>query len=159
MTSLSQYDLLLPSAQKSKLEDQFRVLDLDPVPTPSVLIVEDDGVMLRNLQHLIARFDPWIPCSTAKSFEEAKALIEAELPDLLITDFYLNDDKTALDLIRWADGAYPLLDILVVSSGTPLPKLIAAEAEGLCIKFLKKPVDKSKLYRFLQFDLERGYYL
>ncbi|MBX2988660.1 MAG: response regulator [Bdellovibrionaceae bacterium] len=138
----------------------FRQRSLDPIPAPRVLVVEDDEVALEALSRQIRRYDPSLEVIAAKSMSEALQIMQTHPPDLLITDYYLDSDSTAVDLLRMAEKANkPLADILVVSTGAPLPALFAAEREGLRIKFVKKPVDRFLLYRFLQFDLDRGYYL
>lgn len=133
---------------------------LDPTPPPKVLIVEDDELMRTALVRLIERSPIEFECVGVGSWEDACREIERSTPDLLITDFYLEDGHTALDLLKRASRG-PLLttDCLVISGGTPLPSLFAAEREGLRIKFMKKPVDRALLERFLQFDLDPGYYL
>lgn len=138
----------------------FRAKSLDPSPPPRVLVVEDDEVALEALTRQIRRYDPSLEIIPAKSMSEALRIIEQRPPDLLITDYYLDSDSTAVDLIRLAEKCpKPLSDTLVISTGAPLPALFAAEREGLRIKFVKKPVDRFLLYRFLQMDLDRGYYL
>lgn len=138
----------------------FRLRDVAPTPAPKVLIVEDDEVAREALVRQIRRYDPSLLVFTAANMEQASRLITMHPPDLLITDFYLEGDSTAVDLLRVAEQASkPIADSLVISTGAPLPALFAAEREGLRIKFVKKPVDRFLLYRFLQFDLDRGYYL
>lgn len=140
---------------------QFRQRSKEPrtVP-PKILIVEDDEVALEALCRQIRRYDPSIDVFPAKSTSEAQEIIRQNPPDLIIADYYLDKDNTAVDLLRMAEkGKKPVSDTLVISTGAPLPALFAAEREGLRIKFVKKPVDRFLLYRFLQFDLDRGYYL
>lgn len=139
---------------------QSRERTLDPLPAPRVLVVEDDEVALEALCRQVRRYDPSLDIIPAKSLNEALRIIENRPPDLLITDYYLDHNTTAVDLLRMAEKASkPIADSLVISTGAPLPALFAAEREGLRIKFVKKPVDRFLLYRFLQFDLDRGYYL
>lgn len=139
-----------------QVRDRFRELH----PPPKVLIVEDDEVVLEALCRQVRRYDPSLTVFSATSTAEAQKMIHDFAPDLLITDYYLDHENTAVDLIRLAEkGKKPVSDALVISTGAPLPALFAAEREGLKIKFVKKPVDRFLLYRFLQFDLDRGYYL
>lgn len=133
---------------------------LEPVPPPKVLIVEDDELMRTALIRLIERSPTDFECVGVGSWEAACKEIQHSVPDLLITDFYLDEGRTAVDLLRrTASGPLLATDCLVISGGTPLPSLFAAEREGLRIKFMKKPVDRGLLERFLQFDLDPGYYL
>lgn len=133
---------------------------LKSTAAPSVMIVEDDQIALEALSRQIRRYDPSYNVMVAHSLSEALQMIREKAPDLLISDYYLENDNTALDLLRFAETTrQPVPEALVVSTGAPLPALFAAEREGLCIKFVKKPVDRFLLYRFLQFDLDRGYYL
>ncbi|MBX3039374.1 MAG: response regulator [Bdellovibrionaceae bacterium] len=138
----------------------FRQRAKDSHPAPKIMIVEDDEVALEALCRQIRRYDPAIEVIPAQSMSEAQQLMKQTPPDLLITDYYLDSDSTAVDLLRLAEKSKkPVSDVLVISTGAPLPALFAAEREGLRIKFVKKPVDRFLLYRFLQFDLDRGYYL
>lgn len=141
-------------------EHVSRNRNVSPVPPPKVLIVEDDEIARESLVRQILKFDPSLLVLTAASAEEASKIMAAHPPDLLIADYYLEGDMTAVELLREAENARrPVADALVISTGAPLPALFAAEREGLRIKFVKKPVDRFLLYRFLQFDLDRGYYL
>lgn len=153
----------IPEQHPEFLEYQdwhFRQREVEPIPSPKVLIVEDDEVARESLVRQIRRYDPSLLVFTASNMEQAARLMQVHPPDLLIADFYLEGDSTAVDLLRVAEHASkPVADALVISTGAPLPALFAAEREGLRIKFVKKPVDRFLLYRFLQFDLDRGYYL
>lgn len=138
----------------------LRQRELRAASAPRVLIVEDDEVARELLVRQIRRFDPSLMVLTASNTDEAAQIMASHPPDLLIADYYLEGDQTAVDLLRAAEkGSRPVTDALVISTGAPLPALFAAEREGLRIKFVKKPVDRFLLYRFLQFDLDRGYYL
>lgn len=139
---------------------RFRHQEPKVLQSPRVLVVEDDEVARELLVRQIRRFDPSLLVLTAANTDEAAQIMASHPPDLLIADYYLEGDQTAVDLLRAAEkNSRPVTDALVISTGAPLPALFAAEREGLRIKFVKKPVDRFLLYRFLQFDLDRGYYL
>lgn len=155
MTNMEPQTNLLDARDQS-----FHGSETSLVPPPRVLIVEDDEIARESLVRQIHRFDPSLLVLTAATADQAARLMAAHPPDLLICDYYLDGDTTAVDLLRTAKkGPRPVADALVISTGAPLPALFAAEREGLGIKFVKKPVDRFLLYRFLQFDLDRGYYL
>lgn len=149
------------NAEFLEYQDWHQTLrNIKPSKTLRVLVVEDDEVAREAILKQITKFDPQLLVETASSVDEATERMWQNPPDLLIADFYLDGSNTAVELLRDAEKCPKRIsDVMVVSAGIPLPALFAAEREGLQIKFVKKPIDRFLLYRFLQFDLDRGYYL
>lgn len=109
----------------------------------SILLVDDDPAMLR----LLAR---WLEVagyqvSTARDGQEAKAAIEAQCPQIIVTDWEM-PTVDGLELCRWVRVQslpnYVYLVLLTVRSG--LDDLVRGLEAG-ADDFLKKPIDKDEL--------------
>ena len=64
-----------------------------------ILIVEDQFIEANNLQHILERAGYEV-CSIAFSVAEALEIIDAESPDLVLLDIFLQGDLTGIDLAR-----------------------------------------------------------
>src|SRR5882672_11222177 len=64
-----------------------------------VLIVEDQFIEAHNLR-LILRREGYHVCPIADSFQEAMNIINANQPDIVLLDIYLNGNLTGIDLAK-----------------------------------------------------------
>lgn len=110
------------------------------------LLVVDDEYWIRR--HLMQAFD-WaqfgIQCILeAANGEEAKAVLEAQRVDVLLTDMDM-PYVDGLTLIRFAQAAHPHVMILVLSGYSDFDMVRGAMVGG-AVDYLLKPVDKTTLY-------------
>lgn len=80
----------------------------------NILIVEDDGIHMHIIGEKVNElgYHNLVKCST---FKEAEEYLQAHTVDFIITDFYLNDNKTAIDICV-LNGNTSEAPILVVST-------------------------------------------
>lgn len=116
---------------------------------PTVLIVDDDEHMLRGLELLVKAegFD----VRSAASLAEARAAIEAEAPDILLSDVLL-PDGLGTDLIDELDQERTA--VVLVSGRMGAEKARQALSRG-AHEYLGKPVDLERLRAILS-QLRRG---
>lgn len=79
-----------------------------------VLIVDDHPVLREGLEKVIQAEDGLEVCGKAESVQDALALVEKELPDLVLTDLSL-PGRNGLELIKDLKVAWPDLPVLVMS--------------------------------------------
>jgi DNA-binding NarL/FixJ family response regulator len=79
-----------------------------------IMVVDDHAIVLHGLKELINAEPDLAVTMEAGSAEQAMQLLEAEQPDLLITDISL-PGLSGLDLIKKATQAWPRLPALVLS--------------------------------------------
>jgi DNA-binding NtrC family response regulator len=98
-----------------------------------VLLVDDDDDNLGMLEAALEARD--FEVHVARSCAEAKALIEAELPDALVTDYSLGDG-TAADLLDAVGDRRPRVALLVTGFSDPehRAKAVAAGFQAHLVK-------------------------
>jgi len=119
--------------------------DNDVRPTPSVLVVDDDGAFLRGARAVLRRIDPDIEVHTAESGAAGLAFlggrppfVGAGLPQFIVLDFEL-PDMNAVAFLREMRSAEPTRDIpvLVVSQAYSQEReasSLGAGAEAFVVK-------------------------
>lgn len=79
-----------------------------------ILIVDDHPVLREGLEKVIEAEEELEVCGKAESVQDALALIEADLPDLVLTDLSL-PGRNGLELIKDLKVAWADLPVLVMS--------------------------------------------
>ncbi len=78
----------------------------------TILIVDDDNLILNTLQK---RFDTWdIVALSAKTPEEAKAILEKTTPDLLLLDLLLTSEDGSSGILDYMKSQPRLADVPVI---------------------------------------------
>ncbi|MCY3946634.1 MAG: response regulator transcription factor [Anaerolineaceae bacterium] len=95
---------------------------------PSVLIVEDEEVLLRNLEARLR--DDGFQVSTASDGEEAMAYIRATPPDLVVLDIMLPklDGLSVCRMLRKDDSLANLPIIMLTARGTEVDRIVGLES-------------------------------
>jgi len=115
----------------------------------TVLIVDDEEPLLKNLRGYLGSFDERYRVLTATTAEEGLAMVDGgEAPDVLVTDVRL-PGMDGIDLVRRVRTLKPELPIVVMSAfGTETLKR-EAKSEG-ALTFLEKPVDLDRFRSVLE---------
>ena len=95
---------------------------------PSVLIVEDEEVLLRNLEARLR--DDGFQVSTASDGEEAMALIRETPPDLVVLDIMLPrlDGLSVCRMLRKDESLANLPIIMLTARGTEVDRIVGLES-------------------------------
>ncbi|MCX7556871.1 response regulator transcription factor [Xanthomonadaceae bacterium JHOS43] len=96
--------------------------------TIRILLLEDDAPTRRRLHDALAA-DPGFSVEAVDSLAAARAAIERELPQVLLTDLELPDGHGA-DLTAEVHAAHPQVEILVISVLCDEANVVAAIAAG-----------------------------
>lgn len=107
------------------------------------LVVDDDFRVARIHATSIERIDGFRCVGQAHTAAQARALIEAEQPDLLILDIYLPDED-GLSLLRSLTGAGAAPDCIFITAARDLESVRAAMGLG-AMYYLVKPFGFAQL--------------
>lgn len=120
---------------------------LAPMKRLVLLVVEDND---ESLEAMIKMFRQWGHAARGvASYSEAlETLDDLGTPDLLITDYRLDEDVTGLDLYAAVLALCPGLPILIVTGATAPEDLKVLTASG--VKVLHKPLDPAEMRSFLK---------
>ncbi|HET6367354.1 MAG TPA: sigma-54 dependent transcriptional regulator [Pseudomonadales bacterium] len=122
-----------------------------------VLIVDDEPEMVENCARILARVG--YQCLTTTDPGEALSLVEAEHPDLLITDLKM-PGFDGMELIRRSRQLDPALPIIVVTAFATIESAVAAIKEGafdylpknFSVDQLRVAADRALGHRSLQLE-------
>jgi CheY-like chemotaxis protein len=111
-----------------------------------LLIIDDDEIVREGMLHLLR--DWGCECEAAESIEEALALVQLNVPDVIISDYRLREQRTGVEAIAALRALLgESLPALLITGDTAPERLREAQASGLPL--LHKPVSPGKLYRKL----------
>ncbi|MGO2132320.1 MAG: sigma 54-interacting transcriptional regulator [Halomonas sp.] len=107
-----------------------------------LLLVDDDLSLLKLLgMRLQSR---GFRVTTAASGKEALTRLEAERPDLVLSDMRM-DEMDGLALFREIQRRMPGLPVIILTAHGSIPDAVGATREGV-FGFLTKPVDRDELF-------------
>jgi two-component system response regulator GlrR len=107
-----------------------------------LLLVDDDPSLLKLLgMRLQSR---GFRVTTAESGKEALRRLEAERPDLVLSDMRM-DEMDGLALFREIQRRMPGLPVIILTAHGSIPDAVSATREGV-FSFLTKPVDRDELF-------------
>ncbi len=110
--------------------------------SPHILLVDDDASLLRLLgMRLESR---GYRVTTAESGRQALKRLEADRPDLVLTDLRM-DEMDGLALFREIQRRAPGLAVILLTAHGSIPEAVSATREGV-FSFLTKPVDRDELF-------------
>ncbi|HSE92773.1 MAG TPA: sigma 54-interacting transcriptional regulator, partial [Methylomirabilota bacterium] len=94
---------------------------------PRVLIVDDEPDMVENMARILGRAGH--DCLTAPDGARAVAALEADRPDLVVTDLKM-PGIDGMEVLRRAHAADPDLPVIVVTGFATIESAVAAVKEG-----------------------------
>lgn len=112
-----------------------------------ILIIEDETVISFSYRLQLERMGFEV-IGTARSSEEAEALLRTDRPDLIIMDIYLKGPKTGLDLAREIHATDPI-PVLFLTASTK-PEVIEGIRALKGCQYLAKPINSDSLEDVLQ---------
>lgn len=107
-----------------------------------ILIIEDETIISFSYRLQLERMGFEV-VGTARSSEEAEALLAAEHPDLIIMDIYLKGPKTGLELAQEIHKK-EAMPILFLTASTK-PEIVQAIRELPNCHYLSKPINSDSL--------------
>lgn len=107
----------------------------------NILLVDDDAGMLQLLAMRLGALNYSSRC--ANSGAEALALIQQELPDVVITDLRM-EEMSGLALFEKIHTDWPSLPVIILTAHGSIREAVEATQKGV-FSFLTKPVDKDEL--------------
>lgn len=112
-----------------------------------ILIIEDEAIISFSYRLQMERMGFEVT-GTAKSTEEAEAMLREERPDLIIMDIYLKGAKTGLELAQEIHATDPI-PILFLTASTK-PEVVEAIRQLKDCHYLPKPINSDSLEDVLQ---------
>lgn len=64
-----------------------------------ILVVDDDNLHLEILKNKLKKLD-YTHCTFANTYQDAKNILDSQIPDLILSDYYLDKNYTGVDLIK-----------------------------------------------------------
>jgi response regulator of citrate/malate metabolism len=114
-----------------------------------ILIIEDEAIISFSYRLQLERMGFEV-LGTAKSTEEAEALLKQQRPDLIIMDIYLKGPKNGLELAQEIHANDPMpIPILFLTASTRPDVVEAIRALKGC-HYLSKPINSDSLEDMLQ---------
>ena len=114
-----------------------------------LLVVDDEQDILSLLETLLKK--EGYDVETVTSGEEALTKMEVNIPDLVITDLFL-DGMNGMQLMESIHSKTPLLPVIILSGQAQIRDAVKATHMGSAA-FLTKPVDKDKLSEQVRYTL------
>lgn len=110
-----------------------------------ILVVDDDPTIRSSFTEVLA--DEETEVCTAASAEEALAAVDAQRPDLVLSDVRM-PGLDGIELLRLLKERAPRTDVIIMTAYDDMPTAVAAMREG-AFDFLPKPLDLDALRRVL----------
>jgi two-component system phosphate regulon response regulator OmpR len=121
------------------------------LPTPAILIVDDDAELSALLVRLLTA-EGWA-VRTAATGAQGEAALQRDRPDVVLLDVML-PDASGMDLCRRWHAAQPTLGILMLTArGDPIDRILGLELGA--DDYLAKPFEKRELVARLRALLRR----
>ena len=117
-----------------------------------ILIVEDEANAREALGDVFAGQHD---VDLAADVDEALALLEANTPDLVLTDVVLPGDRDGLDFLRHMKAERPDVPVIIMTAYGSIQKAVRAMADG-AHDFLEKPLDLSSLRNLVASTLQQA---
>jgi DNA-binding NtrC family response regulator len=120
----------------------------------STILVVDDEIGIRELLSEILS-DEGHAVLTAENAAAARALRQAETPDLVLLDIWMPDTDGVTLLKEWAAGGQLSMPVIMMSGHATIDTAVEATRFG-ALDFLEKPIALARLLAAVRNGLERG---
>lgn len=118
-----------------------------------ILIVEDEAIIAMDLQETLAEAG-YAVIATVASGEEAMALCDKEIPDLVLMDVHLQGQLTGIETAQQLREHYAIPSVLLTAHYDP--QTLAASQQAGVFAYLIKPYDQRELCATLATALTRA---
>ncbi len=125
-------------------------------PLNTVLIVDDDPVLLRMVENHLAHYGDIFQSILASGDEEAKQIIESQEIAVLVTDLAMPEVERGLELIDFVHNHYPEIPCIIIT-GINRPNVTDALQEEVDKLFLK-PLNMEDLATAITDTLEKRFF-
>jgi DNA-binding NtrC family response regulator len=120
----------------------------------STILVVDDEIGIRELLSEILSDEGHVVL-TAENAAAARALRQAEAPDLVLLDIWMPDTDGVTLLKEWAAGGQLTMPVIMMSGHATIDTAVEATRFG-ALDFLEKPIALARLLAAVRSGLERG---
>ncbi|MCJ0763099.1 ATP-binding response regulator [Variovorax terrae] len=134
----------LPASHGSVLDDQDRAAPEANLQGLRVLVIDDDDSVRLAMHALLGGWG--CHCATADSLEQAWPLIEAQAPQLLITDYRLRENRTGAQVVTAVRARLGAGLPAIIITGDTAPQRLR-EAQHSDALLLHKPVSARLLHQ------------
>jgi CheY-like chemotaxis protein len=114
-----------------------------------VLIVEDDSLSFKILQSFVKAYDPDLKCFFASNQKDALEIMGTFDCDLVIADYFLDNEQTGLAICNHIKRRYPEVECLIISSLKNDQYREILKSSMTEPDFFEKPVSKHKIFSYL----------
>jgi DNA-binding LytR/AlgR family response regulator len=118
----------------------------------SILIVEDELIISRDMYGMLTRMGYEV-IGDAMDYDEAIAILEERIPDLILLDINLNGKRDGIDLATEINRKYDVPFIFTTSHSDPATLQRAGETNP--INYLVKPFKQEQLFTAIQLGLQK----
>jgi len=119
----------------------------------NILVVDDEIGIRELLSEILA--DEGHVVLTADSAATARAIRQAEAPDLVLLDIWMPDTDGVTLLKEWASNGQLTMPVIMMSGHATIDTASEAARFG-ALDFLEKPIAMSRLLSSIKSGLERG---
>jgi two-component system, NtrC family, nitrogen regulation response regulator NtrX len=119
----------------------------------NILVVDDEIGIRELLSEILA--DEGHAVLTADSAATARAMRQAEAPDLVLLDIWMPDTDGVTLLKEWASNGQLTMPVIMMSGHATIDTASEAARFG-ALDFLEKPIAMSRLLSSIKNGLERG---
>ena len=128
------------------------ISDRDPMPKPTVLIVDDEPDLLELVSLTLSRMS--LDTRTAADIGSAQKLLKSNAIDLCLTDMRLPDGD-GLDLVGWIQEYRPHVPVAVITAHGNVESAVRALKLG-AFDFVSKPLDLGVLRKLVGSAIRLG---
>ena len=114
-----------------------------------VLVIEDDEMSFKIIESFIKDYDPEMKCFFASTESDALEIMKTFNCDLVIADYFLNEQETGLAICNRIKQRTPGVECLIISSLKHHQYHEILKYSAIEPQFFEKPLSKRKVINFL----------
>lgn len=122
-----------------------------------VLVIEDDEFSFKIIESFIKDYDAEMKCFFASNEKDAEDIMRTFHCDLIIADYFLDEQETGLAICNEIKKKYPGVECLIISSLKHHQYQEILKYSPIELQFLEKPLSKKKVISFLNQVYGGGY--